>query len=682
MSNIKEKQENPTTQHSEDELQALLKELWSLEKSLFPESDWIVDWSSNDSDVDKQFLEQAKELKNKKDIVLALLYFFENPENIKIFNDESYKTTINKFPQFKSILDNLILKNVDIIPLIWKEKFFEFVNKTFSSAEENDKLWKILDLQWRYNWTSVFEEYFNFFLSNNWKSSEIFSEAFILENSQKNLKKDSHEWFYIDRLLGYSFIKENSDDTIFLSICIREFNNLPDLSEFEKIYNEEKSKQNPDLNRFIEYISKIDDFWIKYIFVKRLGWLFSNVKPPFEEIYNKAMKDKNFWFIDKVWLRKDLHDIFSEQLSYMTEYEVSIVKPLIEDIYSWKIKKWNELEEINRIISSLSDSGYASPFNFFPTLITHLTMEFNDVNDQNLQSIFENIQIKLREISEWNIKRNISNIEKPEYREICYNYIRDKDKWLDKNSWLEWYLRKDKSNIPEEEIKTICGIAYWTKEALWLENQETKKSEIPKDLEQKHWKQVKELIDAWAKIDQNWNLSINTPINLWVNWSIEMWENWELIYMSSLWYNFKFDKDLNKSGDKIFEIKEQMDFLDKVWFWFFWNNFRTMIETIQESSLITSNVWISIREWIWNENDFLSMSETIHICDIFKKIWFLWNEINPNNLTNPTMTRWSFVGKVWELSQKYWEDSFYNQSWNFSKIAFERVIVKEFSNKK
>jgi hypothetical protein len=34
--------------------------------------------------------------------------------------------------------------------------------------------------------------------------------------------------------------------------------------------------------------------------------------------------------------------------------------------------------------------------------------------------------------------------------------------------------------------------------------------------------------------------------------------------MNSLGYKFKFEKDLNKSAEKLFEIKGQMEFFDTV----------------------------------------------------------------------------------------------------------------------
>lgn len=574
MSNLDKKQENPTTKHSEEELQALLKELWSLEKSLFPESDWVVDWNSTDSEIDWKYTE---EMKKAWDIITQIQLIEE------LIKDLWNREKANKWREF-----------------LKKFKIFEWVR--FSSDNE------VIHLMWIKDKVEKVENLYSQALNDSSKEWELI--AFI--NNPENWLYSIRE--YVDE---YKLLSQ-----IYLKLSRKEINIDDSLVN---------SEDYPEIKWILYKYWTINDWKTRQLLG---GFIEQSINNPSKNIDSlKEFINKNinrFFTLENVGDYFNITDIFILLQSFIVRSKES---PEEQQKEYDKIIDFSDLFEKAEKINSLKEN-------------------------------YEKIVEYYKSIWDENTLQSIKELVKPKENE-----------WQERDLWkaIDWNTGA--------MLKVIQR--YWTNEALWIKDNTEKEPKLPKELQEKHWKQIKELTDAWAKVDENWNLSIKTPINLWVNWSIEMWENWELIYMSSLWYNFKFDKDLNKSWDKIFEIKEQMDFLDKVWFWFFWGNFRTMIETIQENySLIPSTIWINIQEWIWNENDFLSMSETIHICDIFKKIWFLWNEINPNNLTNPTMTRWNFVGKIWELREKYWENSFYNESWTFSKIAFEKVIIKEFSSKK
>jgi hypothetical protein len=88
-----------------------------------------------------------------------------------------------------------------------------------------------------------------------------------------------------------------------LEIVIKNYNNLPDLGSFENIFNEEKQKENPDFNKFYEYVIKIDDFILRSEFIYQISNYFKNSKPDFKDFYVQKEKNKNFSFTDNIKIK-------------------------------------------------------------------------------------------------------------------------------------------------------------------------------------------------------------------------------------------------------------------------------------------------------------------------------------------------------------------------------------------
>lgn len=345
-------------------------------------------------------------------------------------------------------------------------------------------------------------------------------------------------------------------------------------------------------------------------------------------------------------------------------------KVLVDITNFWKDNVW-KANYIKNFISSHSN------FIFWDT-----------TRDSNLK--FEIILDILYHIKSSVVERD--NVDLTYIIEFEKNYEKrfenDVHTFIQKNKWSE---KARKVEVLNEELK---------KE--WLEEGEAKRKEIyeiinsnsnwvqtqpqikPEKSESETWKEkllkwargkeIKTLSEIqWITLTDKWELEIKKPVQIGQNWTIELWQNGELIFMSSLGYTFNFDKDLNTSADTFFKIKNQIDFFDTVWFWFFWASFKQMMETIQSNQSLIWGLGISIHEWVGDENNFLNTSESLQICGIFKKIGFLDNWVNPNNLTNEKVTKLQFTQKTNTLSEKYWENNFFfNQ--NFNRKWFVEVL--------
>jgi hypothetical protein len=164
---------------------------------------------------------------------------------------------------------------------------------------------------------------------------------------------------------------------------------------------------------------------------------------------------------------------------------------------------------------------------------------------------------------------------------------------------------------------------------------------------------------------KNWEEKFSTKIE---NWEIEVWWNDKLIYTTSLWYKFELENN-DLGSDKILEITETFSYLNKIWLWYFWNNFKSMLESIK-NYLPRETSYLSIDEKSWN---FLSMTELYWIViPIFKNLWFIDNSQNldylaPDEITDTVMS--------YRLTKIPWWESF--QKWKpFNEVIFWEMLQK------
>lgn len=694
--------ELPKQEASQEDLQKLLEELWQIEKELFSESDWIVDWSSGDSIVDQQYYSIDRDYSDiwvKVNLVKALIETLKEPDLLSIFWSKEYNNTIKEYPQAKELVDSFIIRHWYEFWIIWtywmwhEKKFFTSLNKILENIGKYPYLLGILESDNKFNNSLLMYDYFEYEYFRNTGESGL---AFMKNISWLNLESDkranritesNENGFYIERVMWYESIKEISkkDNWAFLRFCVTNYKWINNLEQFDYLLQNKKS-----FDEIYEYVIK-QDISLQEKFVKAID--IYNKWDDFSKFFIERKKNEQFWYIDNTIKNQEDREYLKRELAFLSSYEINVLKPLIENSFNIEDKS-NVINYILEFINNLFDKGFITTNHHFQYALTYIALIFKKWRTDD--SIFSKIQDKIINLSNNNFRRNIGNIKNSDadlenqYKNICETYIdRNKD-WESISLWV--YLQKCKiqqnwklESIPPDDIQYIETTVLWESnrndELETRTQNNTNKNETTTPLEDKYSEYVDELTNAWATIDENWNLKISSPINLWVNETIKMWQNWELIYMNSLWYTFNFDKNLNTSGEKLFEIRKQMDFYDRVWFWYFWSDFRKMIEIIQSnSSLIWWTVWISINEWIWNENDFLSISETQKICEIFKKLWFLDASVDPNNLTNESVSKAQFVYKTQEMWEKYWENNFY-LNWTFNQQAFREVIISEYSKK-
>lgn len=179
------------------------------------------------------------------------------------------------------------------------------------------------------------------------------------------------------------------------------------------------------------------------------------------------------------------------------------------------------------------------------------------------------------------------------------------------------------------------------------------------------------LLDRWAYIDENWRLRLRNNILLWNNWRIEVSENWELIFVSSLWFDFKFDNDLNISADKLFDTITKLEFFDKLWLAILWEDFKTIYESMKLTWKF-DNLSINPDKW-----EFLNTIQIWQLLSGLNKMW-LTTQTSYDTLSSvQKVPENTFINWVLpDVNQKAWQKLF-NSSW---KIVVDRKDVINYVN--
>jgi len=191
----------------------------------------------------------------------------------------------------------------------------------------------------------------------------------------------------------------------------------------------------------------------------------------------------------------------------------------------------------------------------------------------------------------------------------------------------------------------------------------------------------------WIPINENWEIDMKKweKIKIWENKTatLELTSTWDFFITNQLWYNFKYTNiNSNKeespkiSQDEMsnfYEITRQMNILDRAWFWYFWDNFRVMMDLISVNS---RNTWlwaINIQEWVWYQNDFLSEEELKNVFTIFNKMGLV---DNPNNYHKPeVMSKTTFTQKIQEIREKTEPNVFFDIDWNITNQKSFKLFI-------
>lgn len=677
-------QKNEVTQGDVD---TLLSELSELEKSHL----WWdgILWSGETETLaDKKY----KEIINKEDSVIKKKDLIENlikeiqsnfKNTWKEINDrkkqefmtekakkevnqleKNYSELTNKYPEYKDWIDTFIKMNFeqhDYIKDFYKkndinnystiissfyEWSFNFLNSEIKTIEKyiiDIEKSDSINIKWIFFKSFIEKVYPWLWVNSEWIGNKIdeISTLEIYNDSQKNKKWSS------------SYVLGGLD---LLRLPINE------IKKINQLYI--NTKNNPtEENKLINYVNN-NLHPYKHI-------IFENLEV-YWEIFKRNEKER-LWIKDYSWLSYVIKDI--SKLSNSANKK-TMEKFFVDICNFWKDNKWKD-NYIKKFIYTNSsfifddttkdaNLKYEIIYDVFYDTTSNLTKK-EDMIDLTTLDAFENrFKNKVKNDVSLFLKENSKTKEWAEISKLFEEYEKTSD--------------DDTKRIKREEIYERI---WWNNMRSQMQRPQEQEKESPKEslLNWKNWKNIKELIQTpWIKLNEKWELEIKEPVKIGNNGTIELWENGELVYMSSLGYEFKFEKNLNISADSFFEIKNQIEFYDTIWFWFFWENFKQMMDILKANQSIIWGLGISINEWVGSKNNFLNPAESIKVCEIFSKIWFLeWN-VSPNNLTNEKITKTQFTQKIINLSNTYWENNFfYNDNFNWKWFL---EVIKQVYNKK
>lgn len=666
---------------SQTTLNTKLEELKALERRLFA-WDGELWWKSSDTLIDKKFSAEYNgllDLGKKIEIISSMLDYFSNWNVLyELFSSQKKQEANNDFT--KTILSNCE-KEISKLTLAnpWaKDAIIYFVSDKFAELNELVKYFKkekILNEDILNNSYSEFQEklfLIEWYISDIKKCSEIKDKDAFLKYYLKNwFWNEWSKWLFykLNELFQIKFIKEwfSDDETA---------SNYSETFWYWSLVLFMKS----DVN----LLKKLDDLLLnnkEAEIISLIEWNFSPIEvqqifwnKKISDIYLKA-KRKEVWLTIQYWKGKLSDELILE---------------------SWKIK---DSKVRTKILLDLAD------------LVKNFTTEklSNFLNENGLlknilsQNISENDKIIVLWLVEKfiaeNITANCTNDEK--YNELnnaifqkSNDFYKLKSKIIDEKA-LTFLARLSPNDRMSLERDFLLDPSSKERYVLWVHNsigQAIRElDKIPKQNIQENAQKSLKKFDLWEKytIDDKWKIvtkeyqqKINEAIAKWetppkmnektniekigFNWSIEFWIGGEIIYTSSLWY--KFDCENNFTWfEKAINISERFDYLHKIWIWYFWKDFRSMIDCI-EKALPKQALWINISEGRW---DFLGNFELDSLLQIFKNVWIISIDQNTDYFMPDIMSETDMNKRLVDLWKEWM--NFYNNG-VFNRDLFIKLL--------
>lgn len=527
-----------------------------------------------------------------------------------------------------------------------------------------------------------------------WEIEKISNQKWNIENQiQKNTKEELEKlkkeieaellnsWeLFLEKMKILNFLEKNSD-----------------ILKWSLFDTEKKEINENDLEKI--------SWKLAYIWFDNLKEIFSLKDKP-EEMVKKINELNNKYNEEKKTPR-----LFTDLKETLTEI-FPFVQQNITKVEIWKI--WINEKDIEKIKSKLNNENQIKELNIQLLLFEKLE---NNALKQELQSFWKDIIQNLddKEKHQKNIQEFLNKLKNAElpYKQklimysIIYNlstifgYTNEAEKIAKNKGSFETEI-KTKYNEIKQNNKDYLRQTYWENSnddnlTQWLPNiyeiagvvdfyNQDHKPEDKKENKSDSEK-TNNLKSMWIPINENWEIDMKKweKIKIWENKTatLELTSTWDFFITNQLWYNFKYTNiNSNKeespkiSQDEMsnfYEITRQMNILDRAWFWYFWDNFRVMMDLISVNS---RNTWlwaINIQEWVWYQNDFLSEEELKNVFTIFNKMGLV---DNPNNYHKPeVMSKTTFTQKIQEIREKTEPNVFFDIDWNITNQKSFKLFI-------
>lgn len=637
---IKEQQlpQSPNdTNITQNDLDQKLEELWLIEESVFSFADWKISAINWDSDIDKEYkkwLEKAETLKEKIDLVEWLIVefrsqfwvnqLFETQKNSKYTTEESknflveWQNKVNEilkqFPHMKDVILSFLQHNFDRNNFY--VSFYEKEYKETGNKENIDLITEILKNNYE-NFSKMFVWDLSIYLK------EIDKNTYINDKSKflSYYFKCWYQWSEWKEWINKVFIIINSSSVT---------NGV--------LWNLNDEKLADIVSIWLEEIKKLQDLYEKWNIKNLISFLDNDISPELREKILKIPNIKDIYISDKRGLlnqnskdnlsKEEIQNLPDDVILLLSQIKDKNISKEILEFFKW-IKDSSDYSKIIDFINN-DKNGMNSLLNKTSNIVERIyilnifsnyidkklptnifvTEHFAWVKDELIKSWVKELKEKYQDNPEMQLK--ISNFENSKEKPISFLA-----------TYYEWNNEKTQQIHPQPAEKPLVS---------------KEKQKGIKDSFSKMWLNV-QVSDDWKLLWNNWEKQFSQKIQ---NWKIEVWANEELVYTTSLWYKFEFNQDL-LWVQKLSDITERFNYLNKIWLWYFGEKFKNMLALIP-IYLPNQALNLSINEKTW---DFLSNYELFNIIiPIFQNIWFIEAGQNIDYLLPQKITDMQMMARV------------------------------------
>lgn len=660
-----------TSLSQEKILQKSLDELAQLEKQIFS-WDGIISWESQDTIIDESYqkgIQEAKNIQEKIAFVESLVQQFAPERNVQeLF--EKYKKLPYISQQWVQDLEKGTKKVQSLFQKYpdFKESIAKYLEGKFNFTQyyidfyQSEDMWKEVDVQnilqqvlqngieQNLEWLADMEQAIittqkndsiedkNHFLLNVFQYapesiSDLAEKMNVISHLDFNKKQKGHK--YAQKML------DTKDDLHFYTLLNYDHGKLQELDSIFSTGNHKKFLEYLQNNFSQEEIQKlvgIDRLKVFYLEGKK-EQMWVNILPLSEDVLLSLsfIRDKN--------ISQEIEKNIVSLISLKTHDEK--IKALKDFITHW-------LPQILLASKDTLDTLYVfSTLNAFV-----LESHFSWWNEQVGKLLFDLEAKNTKQIKNY-IQTQIQQLRKSGNLELLYKL----EKLWDFTSLGQTQIIQGVSLLKNAETHSLKNHKEEVSNKTWISE---KKGEIQKSLSR-----------LWlnAKISENgsliWENGETTFTQKIWNRMFEVKEDGNIFIQWAFWYQFQYENNLN-GLEKYLKIADQIEYVDDMGLWHFWENFKEMIQILNLYTPYTGLKYIHVDDMKMNSTNFINQLELTNISKAFHKIWFLTSENFSYSFKNGEMQKTEFT----HIMQTHFEGRNFFKWWSFDREIFKKIITE------
>lgn len=660
-----------TSLSQEKMFQKSLDELAQLEKQIFS-WDGIISWESQDTIIDESYqkgIQEAKNIQEKIAFIESLVQQFAPERNIQeLF--EKYKKLPYISQQWVQDLEKGTKKVQSLFQKYpdFKESIVQYLEGKFNFTQyyidfyQSEDMWKEVDvekvlqqvlqtgIEQNLEWLADMEKAIlatqkndsiedkNHFLLNVFQFapesiSDLAEKMNVISHLDFNKKQKGYK--YAQKML------DTKDDLHFYTLLNYDHGKLQELDSIFSTGNHKKFLEYLQNNFSQEEIQKlvgIDRLKVFYLEGKK-EQMWVNILPLSEDVLLSLsfIRDKN--------ISQEIEKNIVSLISLKTHDEK--IKALKDFITHW-------LPQILLASKDTLDTLYVfSTLNAFV-----LESHFSWWNEQVGKLLFDLEAKNTKQIKNY-IQTQIQQLRKSGNLELVYKL----EKLWDFTSLGQTQIIQGVSLLKNAETHSLKNHKEEVSNKTWISE---KKGEIQKSLSR-----------LWlnAKISENgsliWENGETTFTQKIWNRMFEVKEDGNIFIQWAFWYQFQYENNLN-GLEKYLKIADQIEYVDDMGLWHFWENFKEMIQILNLYTPYTGLKYIHVDDMKMNSTNFINQLELTNISKAFHKIWFLTSENFSYSFKNGEMQKTEFT----HIMQTHFEGRNFFKWWSFDREIFKKIITE------